>query len=254
MGKITPLFGDEASIPTPHGDEPVLSALIGDMTAHLITAKNQVAESRKEERRLAKLAEVAARATNAWEQRAMAAVRAGDDVVAREALLHKRQYDQEYERLRQAEQNQHQHTAVLTRALVTLNFRIEETKNRRNAVVVRAEQAAALPAIEQEAALSSRSGADAQFDANEMLKRLEAKMTDIETELELSDESIANLAREAGDALRAKDELARLKREASDPAVVASKPLAKTVPADAESAHLSPSQAAGVVGPQRTKR
>lgn len=248
MGKITPLFGGKAGEPASEGDEPVLSGLIGEMTAHLIAAKDQVADSQKEERRLAKQAEVAARGAGEWEQRAMAAVRAGDDVVARDALLRKRQHELEYERFREAEKEQHQRTAALTRALVTLNFRIEETKHKRNAVIVRAERADALLALEQEAK------DPAGLDADEMLKRLEAKMTDIETELELSDESIANLAREAGDALRTRDELTRLKREASDPALLASKPLAKTVPDDAEIAPPSASQTVGVSGPQRTKR
>jgi phage shock protein A len=178
----------------------------------------------------------------------MAAVRAGDDVVARDALLRKRQQELEHERFRAAEKEQHQQTSALTRALVTLNFRIEEAKHKRNAVVVRAERAGALPLLEQEAK------APAGLDADEMLKRLEAKMTDIETELELSDEAIANLAREAGDALRTRDDLTRLKRQASDPALVASKPLAKTVPNDAESVRPPAPQSVGVSGPPRTKR
>jgi phage shock protein A len=248
MGKITPLFGGKAGEPASEDDEPVLSGLIGEMTAHLIAAKDQVADSQKEERRLAKQAEVAARGAGEWEQRAMAAVRAGDDVVARDALLRKRQHELEYERFREAEREQHQRTAGLTRALVTLNFRIEETKHKRNAVLARAERTDALPALEQEA--KDPGG----LDADEMLKRLEAKMTDIETELELSDESIANLAREAGDALRTRDELTRLKREASDPALVASKPLAKTVPDEVKSARPAASQAVNDSGPQRTKR
>jgi phage shock protein A len=218
------------------------------MTAHLISAKNQVAGSQKEQRRLAKQAEIAAGAAGEWEQRAMAAVRAGDDVVARDALLRKRQHELECERFRAAEKEQQQQTSSLTRALVTLNSRVEEAKHKRNAVVVRAERADALPLLEQEAKDPAGLGAD------EMLKRLEAKMTDIETELELSDEAIANLTREAEDALRTRDELTRLKREASDPAAVASKPLAKTVPNGRDSERPSASQAAGLSGPERTKR
>jgi hypothetical protein len=130
---------------------------------------------------------------------------------------------------------------------VTLNFRVEETKNKRNAIVMRAEQADALPALAREA--KDPQGAD----ADEMLRRLEAKLTDIETELELSDEAIANLAREAGDALRAENELSRLKREAADPALRASKPLVKTVP-DAEGKRPLAPQAVGLSGPERNKR
>ena len=248
MGKITPLFGNKAGEPGDQGEGPVLTGLIGEMTAQLIAAKNQVADSRKEERRLAKQAEVAARAAGEWEQRAMAAVRAGDDVVARDALLQKRQYEREYERLRAAEKTRQEQTATLTRALTTLNRRVEEAKDKRNAVVARAERADALPALVRE------SHAPEGVDAEEMLRRLAAKMTDIETELELSDEAIANLAREASDALRTQGELARLKREADDPLLVGGKsmPLAKTVP---EGASHSPSvpQAVGVSGPERTK-
>jgi phage shock protein A len=247
MGKITPLFGGKADEPVTK-DEPVLSGLIGEMTPHLIAAKNQVADSQKEERRLAKQAEAAARAAGEWEQRAMAAVRAGDDVVARDALLRKRQHDREYEQMREGETEQHQRTAALTRALESLNFRIEEVKHKRDALVARAERADALLALEKEAK------DPAKLSVDEMLKRLEAKMTDIETELELSDEAIANLARDAEDALRTQNELTRLKREASDPALLASKPLAKTAPNDAESAQPSASQVLGVSGPQRTKR
>jgi len=248
MGKITPLFGNPADQAASDREDPVLTGLIAEMTAQLIDAKNHVAESRKEEGRLAQQAEVAAKGAHAWEQRAMAAVRAGDDVVARDALLRKRQHDLEYERFRAAEKEQHQQSATHTRALVTLNFRIEEAKHQRDAVMARAERADALPALEKMAVDA------AGLDADEMLKRLQAKMTDIEVELELSDEAIANLAREAGDALRVNEELTRLKREAGEPAGTASMPLAKTVPNDAESAATAASQAVGVSGPQRTKR
>ena len=238
MGKITPLFGGKAGEPAPEGDAPVLTGLIGEMTEQLITAKNRVFDSQKEERRLAKQAELAARAAGEWEQRAMAAVRAGDDVVSRDALLRKRQHEMEDGRFRAAENEQHRQTAALGRALVELDSRIEEMKHKRKAVVGRAEQADAMPPLERMAKDST------DLDADEMLKRLEAKMTDIETELELSDEAIANLAREAGDALRTQGELVRRK----------SKPLAKTLPNDAEGAGPSASTAVGVSGPPRTKR
>jgi phage shock protein A len=246
MGKMTSLFGKTGE-PSEEGAEPVLTGPIAKMTAQLISIKNQISHSRKEERRLAKQAEIAARVAGEWEQRAMAAVRAGDDVVAREALLHKREHEREQERFRAAEKSQDEQTAKLTRALTTLNFRVEEAKNKRNAIIARAEQADALPALAREA--KDTDGAD----TDEMLRRLDAKLTDIETELELSDEAIANLAREAGDALRAQSELSRLKREAADPALRASKPLVKTVP-DAESGRPAAPQAVGLSGPERKKR
>src|SRR6185503_17790293 len=147
MGKITPLFGGKAGEPAPEGDEAVGPGL-GATKEHLRGAKDRVFDSQKEERRLARQAEVAARAAGEWEQRAMAAVRAGDDVVARDALLRKRQHELEAERFRTAEKEQHRQTAALSRALGELDVRIEEAKHQRNAIVGRAEQADALPALE----------------------------------------------------------------------------------------------------------
>ena len=208
MGKITPLFGSHAGEPRREGEEPIASQPIDEMTAHRARAKDQVAASQMEERRLAMQAEVMARGASEWETRAMAAVRAGDDVVARDALLRKRQHELDYERVRAAEREP----------------------------------------------LLAQGGADAPGPhADAMMKRLEAKMSEIETELELSDEAMKNLAREAGDALRTNEELSRLKRDATAPPPFASKPLAKTQPSDPAGANTAPSQAVGLTGPQRTK-
>lgn len=244
MGKITPLFGGKAGDSRKEGEQ-ALTKVIEEMTKDLVTAKNEIAESRKEETRLAKQAEIAARITGEWEQRAMSAVRAGDDVVAREALIRKRQHESEYERFRAAEKEQHQKTAAMTRALVTLNFRVEEAKHRQSAVVAQAARDGSLPELAREVA-----DALASHDADDAMKRLAAKMTDIEAELELSDEAIANLTREASDAIRTQDDLARMKRDvqSSQPP---SKPLAKTQPSD-EAPPKDARRAA--LGPERTKR
>jgi len=246
MGKITPLFGSHTGDARREGDEPIASRHIVEMQAHLATAEDQVAASQKEERRLAMQAEVMARGASEWETRAMAAVRAGDDVVARDALLRKRQHELDYERVRAAERDQHQQTAALTRAIVTLRFRIEEVSHQRHAGVVREEPSEAPRLLEQGVAYAPDTNADA------MLKRLEAKMSDIETELDLSDEAMKNLAREAHDALRTHEEPSRLKREATAPPAFA-KPLAKTQPSDPAGADTAPSQAVALTGPQRTK-
>jgi phage shock protein A len=247
MRKITRLFGDKRGDPQEQASaEKLLTERIAEMTAQLIAAKNQVGEARREERRLAKQTELATRAVDEWEQRAMAAVRAGDDVMAREALLRKKQHEHDVERYRGAERSQHAQVTTLTRALVTLNLRIEEAKHKRNAVVVRAAHADATGALEEVA----RDANDANVD--EMMRRLESKMSSIEAELELSDEAIANLAREARDALRSQEEFTRIKRTASEPEIAVAKPLAKTQPGDALPVAL-PLEAA-TPGPQRTKR
>jgi phage shock protein A len=58
------------------------------LTAHeLVEAQNLLASAKKEERWLSRQLEQVAGAAQQWKQRAMSAVRAGDDVVARDALV-----------------------------------------------------------------------------------------------------------------------------------------------------------------------
>jgi hypothetical protein len=219
MSKINPLFDDGAGEPAPERGGAVLGGLIGDMTSQVAAAKQHAAESRTEERRLAEMAEKAAQSAGDWEKRAMAAMRAGDDVIARDAFLRKREHELEYERLRGAERDQHQRTAAMTRALLTLNFRVEEARHQ-HAEVGRSLRTGAGP-----------TSAPAPRETEAMHERLQTKLSDIGSELDLSDAAIAKLSREARDA----------------------KPLAKTAPHRTITPPAT-SLAADVSGPERTKR
>src|SRR4051812_1329372 len=75
--------------------ERALAELVARRAGDLVVAKNLVAEAKQEEARLGKQAEVASRAADEWGQRAMSAVRAGDDVIARDALVRRREYERQ---------------------------------------------------------------------------------------------------------------------------------------------------------------
>src|ERR687884_217978 len=72
--------------------EKMLNQVVLDMSNQLIEAKKQVAASIADEKRLAKQVEQESANAAEWEKRAMMAVRAGDENLAKEALARKKEH------------------------------------------------------------------------------------------------------------------------------------------------------------------
>src|ERR1700704_3602004 len=112
--------------------EKMLIQVVIEMTEQLANAKKQVAISIADGHRLGKQYENEAQQSKEWERKAMMAVRAGNDELAKEALARKR----EHESLANAygEQWEKQKSAVeqLKNALRLLNAKIEEAKRKKN--------------------------------------------------------------------------------------------------------------------------
>ena len=71
--------------------EKMLNQIVLDMSNQLLEAKRQVAQSIADEKRLAKQVEAETANASEWERRAMLAIRAGDDALAKEALARKKE-------------------------------------------------------------------------------------------------------------------------------------------------------------------
>ena len=72
--------------------EKMLNQILVEMANQLIEAKKGVAEAIAMEKKLAKQAEGEAAKAAEWERRAMMAVRAGDDALAKEAISRKNEH------------------------------------------------------------------------------------------------------------------------------------------------------------------
>jgi phage shock protein A len=72
----------------------MLNQVVLDMNNQLVEAKKQVAASIADEKRLAKQAEQELANSAEWERRAMMALRAGNEDLAKEALARKKEHDQ----------------------------------------------------------------------------------------------------------------------------------------------------------------
>jgi phage shock protein A len=162
--------------------EKMLNQVILEMNTQLGEAKKQVALSIADEKRLAKQFETERATAEEWERKAMMAVRAGDDGLAKEALLRQGEHGSlsaEFER-----QWHKQKTAVeqLKTALRTLNNKIEEAKRKKNVLVARKKRAEAQKAIhETMQGLSNDS-------AFETFNRMEEKIVQMEAEADAQTE------------------------------------------------------------------
>jgi phage shock protein A len=222
----------------------LLTNVLRRMADDLVEAKNDVAVAKNEETRLGKLTNISARAADEWESRAMAAVRAGDDVVAKEALVRKREHQREAEDFRAALHEQHEEVERLTTVLSGLNLRLEQAKGKATSVISRARRARAAESI---ASLIERSEDVAPL---ELLGRAEMTLAAIEDRAallpELSDQALESSAA-AGDSRVVDAELLLVKTEA---AKAETKPLAKAMGAPSTRG-LEPARASRE---RRTKR
>ncbi len=175
--------------------EKMLNQVILEMNTQLIEAKKQVALSIADEKRLAKQFETERATAEEWERKAMMAVRAGDDELAKEALSRQKEHatlSSEFET-----QWQKQSTAVnsLKNALRMLSNKIEEAKRKKNVLIARKKRAEAQKAIhETMSGLSDNS-------AFETFNRMEEKINQMEAE---ADAQVEVSEQYSGDALQQK--------------------------------------------------
>ncbi|MBL8604179.1 MAG: PspA/IM30 family protein [Myxococcales bacterium] len=175
--------------------EKMLNQVILEMNGQLAEAKKQVALAIADEKRLGKQFETEKATAEEWERKAMMAVRAGDDELAKEALLRQKEHEglsAEFER-----QWQKQKAAVeqLKGALRVLDNKINEAKRKKNVLIARKKRAEAQKAIhETMAGLNNDS-------AFETFNRMEEKIVAMEAEADAQSEVAETYS---GDALSQK--------------------------------------------------
>ncbi|HTN85165.1 MAG TPA: PspA/IM30 family protein [Sorangium sp.] len=162
--------------------EKMLNQVVIDMSNQLIEAKKQVAVSIADEKRLAKQAEQEAALAAEWERKAMLAIKAGDDGLAKEALNRKKEHDQLAATYKDQWQKQKQAVDQLKTALRLLNNKIEEAKRKKNVLIARKKRAEAQKAIQETMSGLNNASAFETFD------RMSNKIDQIEAEAEAAGE------------------------------------------------------------------
>ena len=209
--------------------EKMLTQIIVEMNKQLIEAKKQVAVAIADEKRLKKQSDNEAGVAAEWERKAMMAVRAGDEELAKEALMRKKEHDSVA--VQYADQWQKQKTATdqLKLALRALNSKIEEAKRKKNVLIACARRAEAMKSIQETMSGLSDTSAFDTFDR--MAEKVDQMEAEAEAGSELAEEYTGDVLnhkfRELEATAGADQELEALKRkmglveEAPAPAVSA---------------------------------
>jgi len=162
--------------------EKMLNQLIMDMNEQLLEAKKQVAMSIADEKKLERQALENKAQGEDWEKKAMLAVKAGKDDLAKEALLRKQEYDGYAASFQKEFENQHASVEQLKDALRQLQGKIEEASRKKNLLIARAKRAEAQKQIQQ---TMGELGAGSSFDT---FDRMAQKVDQIEAEADAAKE------------------------------------------------------------------
>jgi phage shock protein A len=152
--------------------EKMLNQILVDMRTQLAKAKQQVAASIADEKRLHDQVDAEYKQAAEWEQRAMLAIREGRDDLAKQALVRQNEHGMHGQQL-EATWNQHRaETEKLKNSLRDLNDKIEEAKRKKNILVARAKRAEAQQRIQE--TMSGMSDKSAFESFERMAEKIEA--------------------------------------------------------------------------------
>ncbi|MFW2390326.1 MAG: PspA/IM30 family protein [Polyangiales bacterium] len=156
--------------------EKMLNQVIVDMNQQLVEAKKQVAVAIADEKRLHKQFGREAKKSQDWENKAMLAVRSGDDELAKEALLRRKEHDSIAAQYQEQWERQKAFTDQLKTALKALSHKIGEAQRKKNVLVARKRRAEAMKSIQETMSGLSDASAFETFDRMaEQIDQMEAE-------------------------------------------------------------------------------
>jgi phage shock protein A len=166
--------------------EKMLTQVLLEMQQQLVEAKKAVAIAIADEKKLQKQYASETDKTKEWERKAMVAVRAGDDNLARQALGRKQEHETISSQYQQQWIQQKQAVEKLKDALRLLNNKIEEAKRKKNILIARKKRA---EAQQQIANTMQGLGDTSAFDTfDRMAERIQLMEAEAEAGAELAGE------------------------------------------------------------------
>ena len=184
FSRISTLFKSEANAAIDKLEDPekMLNQTIRDMQEQLAQAKTQVAESIAFEKKLKMQLDKANDNAKEWENKAMAAVNAGRDDLAAQALQRQAECQKEADKLRAQWQAQKEGCDKIKAKLKGMNDKIEEAKRRKSLLVAQAKRAEATKTINKTLAGLNDAGAFDTFD------RMAEKVESMEAEAQAAED------------------------------------------------------------------
>lgn len=215
LGRIKDLISANVNAMLDKAEDPekMANEYLRQLTNELYEARTSVAasmadEAKLEQRRIASQGEA-----DQWQSKAEAALRAGDEELAKAALARKVQSQKLSDQYRQQESAQEEQVSALQDALVNLETRIAEVKAKKELIIAKKNRAATQEALQRTAASIGRVSALDKLDqleekvddrlakADAMAKlegdSLDARFKDLEKDQEV-DSELAELKRKLG--------------------------------------------------------
>ncbi len=158
--------------------EKMLNQLIVDMNQQLIESKKSVASAIADEKKLERQVKENLAAGQEWERKAMLAVRAGKDDLAKEALARKQEFDKTAAQYKEQWEAQHESVEKLKIALRGLQQKIEEAQRKKNLLIARSRRA------EAQKRINETIGGMADTSAFEAFEQMSRRMDQLEAENE----------------------------------------------------------------------
>jgi phage shock protein A len=121
----------------------MLAQAVREMELAIDTAKPEVAQAMANEKLVSRELQANEQQMDAWHQRAIAAVNAGDDELGRKALARKREYDKVVVALRDQHEAAHEATQVLRHQFEAMQAKLADAKRRLGTLAARKKAAEA---------------------------------------------------------------------------------------------------------------
>ncbi|GMO26026.1 MAG: PspA/IM30 family protein [Termitinemataceae bacterium] len=156
--------------------EKMLNQTLLDLKEKLIESKRSVANAIADEKRLERDTEKQKEQAIEWERKAMLAVNAGKDDLAKEALLRKQEYDTYFAQYSKQWELQKQSVDKLKVSLKELQERIDKADREKNLLIARAKRAQAEQSIQDTMqGMQSNTGFDTFQRMSQKVDELEAR-------------------------------------------------------------------------------
>jgi phage shock protein A len=179
LGKLSTLIKSNVNDVIDGMQDPAkeIDQMVRDMEDSARQARTEVAQCMGEEKRLQKRIESLVAEAKSWEDRAATAVRAGDDALAKEALLRKGEKDAERAETEKSAREQQAYVDQLTVGLRALDARVKDVKLRQGS-------------LREKARASKRGGSSLSSgtSAFDDFERMSSKIDAVEAEATLTDE------------------------------------------------------------------
>ncbi len=166
--------------------EKMLNQLVIDMNQQMIESKKAVAMAIADEKKIERELLEQKRISEEWERKAVIAVKAARDDLAKEALLRKQEAETYYLQLKPQWEAQKVSVEKLKDTLRQLQNKIDEASRKKNILVARAKRAEAQEKIQK--TLASVSGNTSAFDTfDRMAKKVDELEARADAQAELAD-------------------------------------------------------------------